>query len=165
MIALSALTKRALLYIYDVVGVAMFYRSWLLLALAIAAVAQATPKTARVSVIVRDENKVPVAGVQVKLSSAEVYTKCETDKTGRCDLRSLPLGTYALQAQRDGFYLVREPVIDTSETSLIELTMRHLQEVKETVNVTESQNGIDPSQTASSETMNSSQILNIPYPT
>jgi hypothetical protein len=164
MIALSALTKRALLHIYDVAGVALFYGS-LLLTLAIAAVAQTTPRTARVSVIVRDENKVPVAGVQVRLSSAEVYTKCETDKTGRCNLPSLPVGTYALQAQRDGFYLVRQPDVDTSESSLIELTMRHLQEVKETVNVTESQNGIDPSQTASSETMNSSQILNIPYPT
>ena len=136
-----------------------------MLPFAITALAQTTPRTARVSVMVRDENKVPVAGVQVQLSSPEIYTKCETDKTGRCDLRSLPVGTYALQAQRNGFYLVREPVIDTSESSLIELTMKHLQEVKETVNVTESQNGIDPSQTASSESMNSSQILNIPYPT
>ena len=162
---LSAITRRALPHISNVLAGALFCGSSILLSLAMAAVAQTAPKTARLSVIVRDENKVPLAGVQVRLSSQYEYTKCNTDITGRCELRSLPLASYALQAQRDGFYLVRVAEVDVSTTNLIEVTLKHLQEVKETVNVTESQNGIDPSQTASSETMNSSQILNVPYPT
>jgi len=164
MIILTALTRRALLHIRDVIAGLPSYGVTIGFMLAIA-VAQNTPRTTRISVMARDENKVPVAGVQVRLSSHGSYLKCDTDITGRCELRSLPVGIYALQAQRDGFYVVREPEINTSNTTVIELTLRHLQEVKETVNVTESQTGIDASETAASETLNSSQILNIPYPT
>src|SRR5690349_16797519 len=131
--ALSALTRRALPHISRVLARSLSCASSILLSLAMAAVAQSTPKPVRLSVMVRDENKVPVAGVQVRLSSQYVYTKCDTDLTGRCELRSLAVATYALQAQRDGFYLVRVPELDVSTTNLVEITLRHLQEVKETV--------------------------------
>src|SRR5690242_13497459 len=123
MITLSAITRRALPHISNVLSTALACTSSVLLSLAMAAVAQTAPKTARLSVTVRDENKVPVAGVQVRLSSPDVYTKCDTDITGRCELRSLPVATYALQAQRDGFYLVRVPEVDVSTTNVVEVTL------------------------------------------
>ena len=69
-------------------------------------------------------------GAQVKLSSPTSYLKCETDITGRCQVKAAPKTTYALQAQKEGYYVLRVPTIEAN-TGSIELTLKHLQEIKE----------------------------------
>jgi hypothetical protein len=130
-------------------------------------VAPQTPSAApgdahSLTVAVLDENGVAVPSAEVQLQSPNEARRCVTDPAGRCGFANVNAGPWGLRIEKEGFYLLTIPNIQTSGT--LEVRIAHQQEVKETVNVVESPPAIDPSQVAAQEQLSGLDILNIPYP-
>src|SRR5437762_9050926 len=136
-------------------------------------VAPQTPSAApgeahSLTVAVLDENGVAVQSAEVQLLGPTLgpshgpAARCVTDPAGRCGFDNLNAGPWCLRIEKEGFYLLTIPNIQTSGT--LEVRIAHQQEVKETVNVVESPPAIDPSQVAAQEQLSGLDILNIPYP-
>lgn len=123
------------------------------------------PASSSLAVTLTDENNVAVPVARVTLSTETRTAHCETDFAGRCNFPSLPHGSYSLQAEKPGFYRLEMAEVHIPETNLLELKLSHEQEVRETVDVVESPPAIDPARTATTETLNQREILNVPYPT
>ena len=113
-----------------------------------------------------DENGVSVPNARV--TAAEVQSETvrlgETDSAGRLRLQLAP-GTYRLTVDRTGFYTFTTPEVNASATTAVEIAIHHHQSVGESVTVSDVAPGIDPQQTTRSDTLNSRDIINIPYST
>ena len=119
-------------------------------------------------VVVIDENNIIVADALVVLTdrtSGEAI-QIHTDAAGRGRFLTLnPEHSFTIQAQKGNFYSVTEQELHIAGAQTLELTLPHVQELKETVNVTASTQGIDPAQTADTKSLGTPEIVNIPYPT
>jgi hypothetical protein len=117
------------------------------------------------TVAVTDENGVAVASARVFLrSSSQPAVLCETDFAGRCRFPLLPAGTYELRVEKVGFYAAIQPAVQIAQGSAIDVSISHLQEVREVVNVVESPLAIDPAQVTALETISGLDVVNIVYP-
>jgi outer membrane receptor protein involved in Fe transport len=117
------------------------------------------------TVTVVDENSVGVPAALITLqpqSASDLH--CETSFAGRCEFSSLAAGTADLRAEKEGFYTVVLRQIQIGATTGVEVTLSHLQEVKEVVNVVESPLAVDPGKTQAQEQLTGMDIINIPYP-
>lgn len=114
-----------------------------------------------------DENGLAVSGTRVslQLSPTAPPIVCITDFAGHCRFYNLPPGTYQLRVDKVGFYATVQPGIRVGEVANVDVTLSHLQEVHEEVNVTESVPTIDTAQTSKQETLTNTHIIDIPYPT
>ena len=134
------------------------------------AAAQSAPAFVNLQVTVVDENSVAVPAARLTLSGPQTALHCIADHAGRCDFSGLKRGAYTLRVEKPGFYVftlavssLKQPEAD--ETPTLEVVLTHQQEVKEVINVTESVPAIDPTQASSTESLSSTDIVNIPYPT
>jgi hypothetical protein len=120
----------------------------------------------KLAVTVTDENGVAVssARVQVQPPPPAILLRCETDFAGRCEFSALPSGTYELHVEKVGYYAASQSNLQSNVSANLEVTLFHLQEAHEVVNVTESTPGIDPAEVSSKEELTGSEILDIPYP-
>ncbi|MBZ5551382.1 MAG: TonB-dependent receptor [Acidobacteriia bacterium] len=118
-------------------------------------------------VTVIDENGVPVSAAQLTLTSTEGarIVKGGTDHTGRFEFENLAPGRYQLRVEKEGFYVVTSDEPRVGETQAVEITLNHLQELHEVMNVDYSPPAIDPEKTTSSEGLTGQDIVNLPYPT
>ena len=117
------------------------------------------------TVTVLDENSVAVPNVRISLEQQNAPTvHCETAFEGRCQFLNLMSGSVALRAEKEGFYAVTLPVIQVGVTGNIDITLSHLQEVREVVSVVESPPAIDPEKTQAQEQLAGMDVINIPYP-
>ncbi len=128
------------------------------------AAAQQVVSDAEITFFLHDENRVVIQGAQVHIFNAQFSRTCETDFSGHCQL-SLPRASYSLKAEKSGFYAVTLDQVQVGQEPLLEIALSHEQEVKETVNVAESRPTIDPEQTASTQSLDSNDVINVPYPT
>jgi hypothetical protein len=130
--------------------------------LSLAHAAQITP---RLFVSVLDENGVAVAGARVMLQppSPAAAIRCETRISGRCELPRIPAGLCQIHVEKEGYYTANSTV-EPSSASEIEITLNHVKEIKETVDVRESPPAIERSQTESQERLTGLDVVNIPYP-
>ena len=118
-----------------------------------------------VRVTVVDENGVPVAGAQVTiLEPGQNAVQLWTGYDGHCSFALRQRGSYEIRSGKAGFYEDVRDDADPAESS-IRIVLTHEQIVQEQVNVTASVPGIDPEQTAATTTMNTPEIVNIPYQT
>ena len=103
------------------------------------ALAQGTQTSRRLSVAVLDENGVAVRGARVtlQLPSPAQALRCETEISGRCELSHIPSGPCQIHVEKEGYYVANSSV-EPSGSSEIEITLNHLKEIKETVDVHES---------------------------
>jgi len=112
-----------------------------------------------------DETGTAVSGAGVELSSAKgVTAAASSDAAG--DFRiSLPKpGDYAIRAERLGFYLFRGKTEHFDETTnLLTITLNHLQEFSERVDVTASPSRIEPQQPTEHKEVDNTEILAVPY--
>jgi hypothetical protein len=117
------------------------------------------------TVTVLDENSAAVPNVRITLEQQNAPTlRCETAFEGRCQFLNLVPGPAALRAEKEGFYAITLPVVQAGVTGNIEITLSHLQEVKEVVSVVESPPAVDPEKTQAQEQLAGMDIINIPYP-
>jgi len=124
----------------------------------------APPSKSNLSVLVVDENGVAVPGARILLQASALQLRCETRFAGRCQFINLVPGSYQLRVEKPGFYAALQNTIEVGLTSSVEVQLLHQREVREVVDVVESQPAIDPVQTSSQEQLTGVDIINIPYP-
>ena len=113
------------------------------------ATAQASAEL-RVSVV--DENGTAVASARVALIPAQgLVVKGETDYAGRKIFSGLAPGACSLLVEKDGYFAVTQPGIPVGKVATAELTLNHVREFSEQVNVIYSPPAIDPAGTRSGE--------------
>jgi len=86
-----------------------------------------------------------------------------TDYSGRCQYVLHTQQPYRLHITRAGYYELNEPDEDPSNQS-VEVALIHEQLLQQQVQVTEAQPGIDPQETSDVLSLDTSAIVNIPYP-
>ena len=92
----------------------------------------------RITVVDENGSPVPSARISLQLAKRAVYANCESDFAGRCTLAGLSAGAYSLHIERQGFYVLNQPNVRVGPYPYdLEVSLHHLEEVKETVNVTE----------------------------
>lgn len=118
-----------------------------------------------VRITVVDETGQNVPGAQVSIREpAQRPVELWTDYAGNCVFTPRQGGPYQVVAGKPGYYRNVQNNVDPAATSIrIELT--HEQIVREEVNVIDSAPGIDVEQTSDEFTMNTPEIVNVPYQT
>ena len=113
-----------------------------------------------------DENSVPVGAAQVKLENSvgRVY-RTETDGAGRFILQNLPAGDYEVEVRKEGYFLLSGQSFSLhAGRNELTLTLNHVQELHEQVQVTAPSNQIDTQDTSQRSTLSSQNIRDIPVP-
>ena len=120
---------------------------------------------APVMVSVVDENGVAVDGAQVTLTEpGQEPAHLRTDFAGVCSYTLRQQNAYQLHVERPGFYATDASRIEAGQAS-VKVVLAHEQMVREQVNVTASPPGIDTQEIPDQTTMNTPEIVNIPYQT
>ena len=138
-----------------------------LLFLFCAALACGQPQSLRapVTLTVVDENGQAVPGAQVTIAEPGMEpAHLWTDYAGMCNFALRQQKPYQVHVEKAGFYEADESGIDPSQSS-VRVVLAHEQIVREQVNVTASTPGIDTQQVSDQSTMNTPEIVNIPYET
>jgi hypothetical protein len=137
----------------------------LVLALLAAAASAQTGTAGRVQLTILDENDVVVSDARVTIvQSGQPAVERLTNPAGRTEFSLSSLVPYRLQVDKPGFYEALKRDVDPQLHS-IELILQHEQIVNQEVNVIASTPNIDPQQMADASTMNTPEIVNIPYVT
>jgi hypothetical protein len=117
----------------------------------------------KLAITVVDENGVAVPGARVTLSAQEGLRKVETDFSGRWLWTDLAPGTYQVRVEKEGFYAFISDEVRAGEIGTLEITLNHVREFVEVVNVVYSPPAIDPVKTSSSQNLTSEEVVNLPY--
>ena len=112
-----------------------------------------------------DENAVSVAGARVEVFSGEVRVSAVSDSAGVFNLKLPSAGEYQVRAEQLGFFVFSGKSVSFQEGSNhLTITLNHLREFAESVNVVYSPPVIDPQQTDEQKQLNNVEILAVPYP-
>jgi hypothetical protein len=131
----------------------------------LSAAAQAQQAHSPVTVSVVDENGVSIPGAEITvMETGQPSPAHHTDYAGQCSISPLSQNAYTLRAAKPGFYETVLTGLDPAD-STEKIVMAHVQIVREEVNVTASVPGIDTTEVAGEITMNTPEIVNIPYET
>lgn len=118
-----------------------------------------------VALTVVDENGLAVAGAQVEIQEpGRPPVRRATDYLGRCAWVPRQTSPYTVRVEKPGFYRNEARGIDVQVQSL-RLVLAHEQVVRAEVSVSASTPGIDPEQVSDRRTLNTAEIVNIPFPT
>ena len=128
--------------------------------------AQGLQAQIHVSGKVVDETGVAVAGVRVALRSkiSERTARAVSDRTGNFSLDLDSAGEFAVLAERQGFFLYSGGVELGPGPRQLTITLNHLQEFAESIDVKYSPPAIDLQETADTKQLDNVEILTIPYP-
>ena len=122
----------------------------------------------RVSGRVVDENAAPVPAARLDFSSpltSRPLPAAFTDEFGRFDVVLPRPGAYAIQAGKDGFFLLKDVQANfTGGVNRLTVTLNHLRELVETIDVVYSPPAIDPVETSERRQLTNMQILEVPFP-
>ena len=120
---------------------------------------------AAVVLTVSDENGLAVSSAQVTVSEPGRHdVQFQTDYAGRCSYPLHQDAPYQLRVEKPNFYQVTKSSMDV-HLNEVSVVLVHVQVIQQEVNVEASTVGIDPEQTSLKSTMNTPEIVNIPYPT
>src|SRR5437762_433191 len=114
-----------------------------------------------------DENGAGVAGARVEIRGepdGNLFL-ASSDLAGNFRLNLPRAGEYAIRAERLGFFLYqgRGQNFDLGGSQLT-ITLNHLQEFADKIDVTYSPPAIDPQQTAETKELTNTEIESVPYP-
>ncbi|MBZ5577495.1 MAG: carboxypeptidase regulatory-like domain-containing protein [Acidobacteriia bacterium] len=114
-----------------------------------------------------DETGTAVAGSRVELqgSPGAVAAVASSDPAGNFNLTLAAVGEYQIRAERQGFYRYQGKGQRFEEGSnQLTITLNHLQEYSERIDVTVSAPVIDPQQPAERKELDNTEIQSVPYP-
>ena len=113
-----------------------------------------------------DENGAAVAGAQVELRLGEgPAAGANTDVAGNFNLTLPAAGDYRIRTQRQGFFLFTGgPQLFEEGTNLLTVTLNHLQEFTESIDVTYSPPAIDLQEPAERKQLDNVEMMTVPYP-
>ncbi len=116
-------------------------------------------------VTVNDENGIAVSSALVFLQApAGAVLRCVTDFAGHCRFSNLAAPSYQLRVEKENYYSVTLPTIQTAGAASLEVTLARQQEVREVVDVVESPPAIDPQQIAAEQKLSGLDVINLPFP-
>ena len=120
----------------------------------------------RATIAVVDENGVPVPDARVLFTSVDgsVTLRCQTSTVGACTVPSSGSGPYRVRVEKETFYAAEASDLHFDLIPSVELTLVHQREVREVVEVVESQPAINPEQINAQEQISGVDVLNLPYP-
>ncbi len=126
------------------------------------------PRQAKTSLAVKvvSETGAPVASAHVILTPATGRgrgAQGETNVSGQFTFTRLVPGVYQLRVQKEGFYVASAAKINVGTTGNLKITLNHLRKIAESVKVVYSPPMIDPEETSSSSSLNSREIIDLPY--
>jgi len=118
---------------------------------------------------VEDENNAPVAGAVISVRSAAQTPSqsipAESDPTGAFRLTLAEPGSYLITVSKPGFFALMDHPADLREgPNEVALTLNHIRNTSESVNVSSSESRIDIEQTELQRQLSGPQILEVPYP-
>lgn len=121
---------------------------------------------AKLLVAVVNENGVAVSSGRLILTQqgTQLVFRGETDYAGRYTFADLSPGLYDLRVEKEGFYALAQKDVRVGEVEGVDVTLNHVQEFTEVVNVVYSPPAIDPVKTAASESLSDQDIINLPFP-
>jgi hypothetical protein len=113
---------------------------------------------------VNDENGLPVGGAQVKLELPNGENlRTVTDDAGFFSFPSVPPGECTVRIEKQGFFVLANQKIQVSvNTTDFAFTLNHEEEVREKIDVTATENRIDPAATQSTASLSAAEIRDIP---
>ncbi len=114
-----------------------------------------------------DETGAGVSGVRVELrtDAATVAGVASSDQAGNFNLMLASAGAYSIRAERQGYYLFQAAGQTFSGgANQLTITLNHLQEYSERIDVTASPPAIDPQQPSDHRELDNTEIETIPYP-
>lgn len=114
-----------------------------------------------------DETGVPVAGARVEFRSPLDPTPvvAASDEQGRFRLELAQAGERTLRAEREGFFVLEGVTVALQDgPNLVTVTLNHLREVVESVNVAYSPPNVDPAEPADQKQLSNVAVLAVPYP-
>jgi hypothetical protein len=112
-----------------------------------------------------DENAISVAGARVEVYSGDVHASAVSDGAGVFSMQLPSAGEYQVRAEQEGFFVYSTKSISFREGSnQLTITMNHLREFAESVDVVYSPPVIDPQQPDEQKQLNTVEILAVPYP-
>jgi hypothetical protein len=120
-----------------------------------------------VTVTVKDENNKPVGGARMKLTApgTSFTLVVQTDFGGRYRFYGMRSGKYALEVEKPGFYPSRTEEFEFAPGADFSILLRHVQEFRERVDVTDTTPAVDPAKTSSTNQLTNREIFTLPYPT
>ena len=146
-------------------GVLRVFACVLLLSCVAPAAAQSAPSRHSVELTVLDETGIAVHDAQVTVTQpGQPPFVLRTDFAGRCSFTLNSSAPYAIDVEKPGFYQASLTNVDPGSGDE-EIVLNHEQIVREEVNVSASSPGIDTTQPSDVHTMNTPEIVNIPYVT
>lgn len=115
---------------------------------------------------VTDENGLPVSDAQVKLEVSGGQTfAAASDEAGFFTLLNLSAGEYTARVEKPGYFVLANQKIQlTAESTEFGFTLNHEEEVREKVDVTVTENRIDPTSMPSTASLTATEIRDIPVP-
>ncbi|MDQ2901257.1 MAG: carboxypeptidase-like regulatory domain-containing protein, partial [Acidobacteriota bacterium] len=115
---------------------------------------------------VTDENGVAVTGARIEMTAAgKPASTAISDDVGAFGFAFEAPADYRVQAERQGFFVFTQNAVSLHEGSnQLTLTLNHLKEFADSVDVNYSPPIIDPQQTAQVKQLNTLEILEVPYP-
>lgn len=125
----------------------------------------ATKGAVAVTLTVTDETNRPIEGaiITVTQNGAAVF-RGATNYRGQAQFRA-PAGVHELRIEKPDFYAHVVPNLDLRKTVELAVTLHHVQEFKERVEVTDSAPEVDLAQTASAAQLTNRELFSLPYPT
>ncbi len=114
---------------------------------------------------VADENGLAVSGAQVEVTQlGQLTERLTTDYAGRASWIPPTTSAFTVTVSKPGYYQTSASGLNVNDKT-IRITIPHEQLIQQQVNVTASPPGIDPEEIANTVTLNTPEIVNIPYPT
>ncbi len=127
--------------------------------------AKSPPADSTILLTVVDENDLAVEGALVFVTEPnQPPLTLRTDYIGQCAFTLRADTPYALHVEKPGFYQANESAVDPLRKT-VKIVLAHEQIVRQQVNVTASAPEIDTEQVSDQMTMNTPEIVNIPYQT
>ncbi len=126
---------------------------------------QSAQDRVQLQVTVLDENSTVVRAAAITLTPKQglEVVRGETDYAGRALFANLLPGEYSAKVEKQGFFAVSLEEVQVGEVANLEVTLNHVREFSEQVNVVYSPPAIDPEKTQASETLSSQEIVDLPF--
>src|SRR6185369_7892368 len=135
--------------------------------MAVGGVLFCTALAAQVTVAGRvvDETGAVIAGARVEVRHIEggPPVVASSDQAGRFTV-NLAAGEYAIRVERLGFYLFQKQQTLSGDRTELTITLNHLQEFSDRIDVSYSPPAIDPQQPADRKELDHTEIQAVPYP-
>jgi hypothetical protein len=146
-------------------GVKLIRASILPAVIAAALVSTLSADTVTVTGRTVDETGVAVAGVRVEISSQAGGRTAISDRAGNFSVELPAVGDYQVRAEQQGFFVFQSKSVPFQPGgSQLTITLNHLQEFAESVEVAYSPPAIDPKEPDEQKQLTNIEILNVPYP-